>query len=224
MSVTRTRVVVDTGIGWAADAPGSPVLHPRAGAQLRRADIDNLGGPRLNIIRTALPDDAAAVAAIYDPIVRDTTISFETEVPGEAEMRSRIQKTLATLPWLVAEDATGAVSGYAYASKHRERVAYQWAVDVTVYVREDQRGRGIGRALYGRLLPLLAELGYCEAFAGIALPNAGSVGLHEAVGFEAIGVYRRVGFKLGTWRDVGWWQKSLAAPDAPTVPRPFETT
>lgn len=173
-------------------------------------------------IRTATPADAAAVAAIYDPIVRDTTISFETEVPGEAEMRARIEKTLTHLPWLVAQDTTGAVGGYAYASKHRERAAYQWSLDVTVYVREDLRGHGVGRALYGRLLPLLAELGYCQAFAGIALPNAGSVRLHEAVGFEAIGVYRNVGFKHGAWRDVGWWQKTLAAPDAPTPPRQFD--
>lgn len=160
-------------------------------------------------IRTATTADAASVAAIYDPVVRDTTISFETEPPGEAEMQTRIEKTLDTLPWLIAEDAAGVVCGYAYASKHRERAAYQWSVDVTVYVREDTRGQGVGRALYGRLLPLLAELGYCQAFASIALPNAGSVGLHEAMGFEAIGVYRNVGFKHGAWRDVGWWQKSL---------------
>lgn len=165
-------------------------------------------------IRTATPADAAAVAAIYDPIVRDTTISFETDPPGETEMQARIEKTLASLPWLVVEDAAGTMCGYAYASKHRERAAYQWSVDVTVYVREDQRGQGVGRALYGRLLPLLAELGYCHAFAGIALPNAGSVGLHEAMGFQAIGVYRDVGFKHGAWRDVGWWQKSLRGPDS----------
>lgn len=166
-------------------------------------------------IRTATPADAAAVSAIYDPIVRDTTISFETDPPGETEMQARIEKTLASLPWLVAEDAAGTVCGYAYASKHRERAAYQWSVDVTVYVREDQRGQGVGRALYERLLPLLAELGYCQAFAGIALPNAGSVGLHEAMGFQAIGVYRNVGFKHGAWRDVGWWQKTLQEAEGP---------
>ena len=138
-------------------------------------------------IRTATPHDADAVAAIYGPVVQHTTISFETEPPDAAEMRSRIEKTLATLPWLVAEDAAGAVCGYAYASKHRERAAYQWSVDTTVYVREDMRGQGVGRALYGRLLPVLAELGYCQAFAGVALPNAGSVGLHEAIGFQPIG-------------------------------------
>lgn len=172
-------------------------------------------------IRTATLDDAAAVAAIYAPMVQHTTISFETEPPDEAEMRARIEKTLATLPWLVAEDAARSVCGYAYAGKHRERAAYQWSVDTTVYVREDMRGRGVGRALYGGLLPLLAELGYFQAFAGIALPNAGSVGLHEAMGFEAIGVYRNVGYKHGAWRDVGWWQKSLCMLDTPSQPKQF---
>jgi phosphinothricin acetyltransferase len=173
-------------------------------------------------IRIASPHDAAAVAAIYGPVVKHTAISFETEPPDEAEMRSRIEKTLASLPWLVAEDAAGVVCGYAYASKHRERAAYRWSVDVTVYVREDMRGQGVGRALYGRLLPLLAELGYCQAFAGIALPNEGSVGLHEAMGFEAIGVYRNVGHKLDAWRDVGWWQRPLRPLEAlPVDPVPF---
>jgi L-amino acid N-acyltransferase YncA len=172
-------------------------------------------------IRTATPDDAAAIAAIYEPVIRLTAISFETEAPDAAEMRARIEKTLASLPWLVAQDAAGDVCGYAYASKHRERAAYQWSVDTTVYVREDRRGQGVGRALYGRLLPLLADLGYCQAFAGIALPNAGSIGLHEALGFEAIGIYRNVGFKHGAWRDVGWWQRSLALPAAPIAPAAF---
>ncbi|MGM9481986.1 GNAT family N-acetyltransferase [Roseateles sp. NT4] len=130
-------------------------------------------------------------------------------------MRARIQKTLTTLPWLVAEDTAGTVSGYVYASKHKERAAYQWSVDTTIYVRDDMRSHGVGRALYGRLLPLLAELGYCQAFAGVALPNAGSLGLHEALGFQPIGVYRSVGFKHGAWRDVGWWQKLLRELDMP---------
>lgn len=175
-------------------------------------------------IRTASPEDAAAIAAIYAPVVAHTNIAFEVEPPDAQEMRSRIEKTLASLPWLVAEDAAGTICGYAYASKHRERAAYQWSVDTTVYVRQDARGQGVGRTLYERLLPLLAELGYFQAFAGIALPNAGSVGLHEALGFEALGVYRNVGFKNGEWRDVGWWQKSLRPLDVPSDPVPFVAT
>lgn len=172
-------------------------------------------------IRTATPEDAAAVAAIYAPVVAHSNISFELEPPDAHEMRGRIEKTLAGLPWLVAEDATGKVCGYAYAGKHRERAAYQWSVDTSVYVREDRRGQGVGRALYGRLLPLLAELGYFQAFAGIALPNAGSIGLHETAGFEALGIYRNVGFKNGEWRDVGWWQKRLRPLDTPSPLQAF---
>ena len=170
-------------------------------------------------LRLATPDDAEAVAAIYAPVVRDTTVSFELEPPSAAEMRARIVSTLATLPWLVSLDAAGAVDGYAYAGKHRERAAYQWSVDVTVYVRADARGQGVGRRLYAALFAELVGRGYVQAFAGIALPNAASVGLHEAMGFEAIGVYRSVGFKHGAWRDVGWWQRPLQAAQAqPAAP------
>jgi phosphinothricin acetyltransferase len=101
------------------------------------------------------------------------------------------------------------VAGFAYGGPHRTRAAYRWSVDVTVYVAEQARGHGVGRALYGALLPALAERGFHAAFAGIALPNPGSVALHEAVGFTPLGVYREVGFKLGRWHDVGWWQRLL---------------
>lgn len=121
-------------------------------------------------------------------------------------------------------DAAGEVQGYAYAGRHRERAAYQWAVDTSVYVRADARGRGVGRALYAALFDQLVALGYFQAFAGIALPNAGSVALHESVGFAPLGVYRNVGYKFGAWHDVGWWQKSLqplrAEPAAPASYRP----
>ena len=173
-------------------------------------------------IRTATPADADAITAIYAPIVQHTSISFELEVPTVEQMRARMAQTLQTLPWLVSEDAQGRVNGYVYASKHRERAAYQWSVDTTAYIREDARGQGVGKQLYGELKRTLAGLGYCQAFAGIALPNQASVALHESVGFEALGVYRQVDFKHGRWHDVGWWQCSLQSPSQPAVPQKFD--
>lgn len=171
-------------------------------------------------LRSATPDDADAIAAIYGPIVANTTISFELEPPSVEEMRSRIVATLPRLPWLVSVDDAGRVDGYVYASRHRERAAYQWSVDTTAYVREDSRGQGVGRRLYEDLFRRLVEQGYYQAFAGIALPNEASIALHEALGFQPLGVYRKVGFKKGAWRDVGWWQKELQPPGRePQVPR-----
>lgn len=171
-------------------------------------------------IRVATAADAEGVHAIYAPVVRDTPISFETEVPDVAEMRSRILKTLPLFPWLVAEDGNG-VAGYVYAGRYAERAAYRWSATVSVYVHERWRGQGLGRRLYGELLQGLTDLGYCQAFAGITLPNAGSVALHESVGFRPVGVYPNAGHKHGRWHDVGWWQKPLQRPDPPPEPRPF---
>lgn len=168
-------------------------------------------------IRLANAADAEGVLAIYAPIVRDTPISFELVPPTVNEMRERIETTLTELPWLVAESAHDVV-GYAYASRHRQRAAYQWSVDVSVYVSENARGRGVARALYRRLLGILEELSYCTALAGIALPNEASVGFHEAMGFTPIGIYSKVGYKLGTWHDVGWWQRTLR--EYPKNPQP----
>ena len=170
-------------------------------------------------IRIATPADAEAITAIYAPVVANTSISFELTPPTVDEIFARIERTLRDLPWLVSEDAQGGVNGYVYASKHRERPAYQWSVDVTAYVREDARGLGVGKRLYQALFEELATLGYFQAFAGIALPNNASVALHESVGFQPIGIYRNVGFKLGAWHDVGWWQKELRVPVEPTPPR-----
>ena len=159
-------------------------------------------------IRPARVEDAEAVRAIYAPIVETTTISFEETPPDQEEMARRIETISKDYPFLVAT-RDGVVIGYAYASQHRTRSAYRSSVDVAVYAHEDARGQGVGRALYEELLPRAAAHGYHAAFAGIALPNEASVALHEAIGFEPVGVYREVGRKFGRWLDVGWWQKRL---------------
>ena len=160
------------------------------------------------MIRDACTADAAACAAIYAPFVNDTWISFEIEAPDAAEMARRIADYRASHAWLIAE-VDGALAGYAYGSPHRTRAAYQSSCDVAVYVDPAFARRGFGRALYGALLPRLAERGYHAAFAGIALPNEPSEALHRAAGFTPLGIYREVGWKLGGWRDVGWWQRLL---------------
>ena len=160
------------------------------------------------MIRLAGPGDAAQVAAIYAPHVTGASTSFEYAPPDAAEMAARIASTLAHAPYLVLETG-GEVLGFAYASKHRERAAYEWSVDVSVYVHERAHRRGVGRALYESLFALLRLQGFYSAHAGITLPNPASVGLHEALGFRPVGVYRSVGFKRGAWHDVGWWQLPL---------------
>lgn len=170
------------------------------------------------MIRLASERDAESILAIYAPYVRETPISFEFEPPSVAQMQERIRSIVAAFPWLVCE-RDGRVTGYAYASRHRERAAYQWAVDVTVYVDPATQRGGIGRALYTALLGIVTAQGFFNAFAGITLPNPASVGLHESLGFKPLGVYRNVGYKLGRWHNVGWWQRQLrsvsAAPDPP---------
>jgi len=161
-------------------------------------------------IRLAGVHDAQAIAEIYRPFVERTAISFETDPPTREEIERRISETMTTHPWLVCE-VEEQVAGYAYATRHRARAAYQWSVDTSVYVNEVYWRSGIARGLYASLFPILAVQRFCSAFAGIALPNPGSVGLHEAMGFTPIGVYERVGYKLGAWRDVGWWQRPLTA-------------
>ncbi|MFT6473319.1 MAG: phosphinothricin acetyltransferase [Qipengyuania sp.] len=160
------------------------------------------------LIRAAEPArDGAGCAAIYRPFVTDTWVSFEQEPPDTNEMARRIGECSASHAWLVAEIGD-ALAGYAYAGPHRLRAAYASSCDVAVYVAPTHQGRGVGKALYGELLPSLAGR-YHAAFAGIALPNDASIGLHEALGFTKIGVYREVGWKLGDWRDVAWWQRRL---------------
>ena len=148
-----------------------------------------------------------ACALIYAPFVTCSWISFELEPPNAEEMANRIAKHGASHGWLVAE-LGGVVAGYAYGSPHRERAAYASSCDVAVYVDPACARQGIGRKLYAALIPRLRER-YHAAFAGIALPNEASVGFHEAMGFAPVGIYREVGWKLGGWRDVGWWQRLL---------------
>ena len=169
-------------------------------------------------IRLAMGEDAGEILAIYAPTVEHTIISFEVEPPTVDEMRRRIAKTLERLPWLVCE-RHGRVAGYAYVSEHAPRAAYKWSVNVSTYVHERERRSGVGRALYTSLFAVLALQGFYNAYAGISLPNPASVGLHEALGFRPVGLYRGVGYKLGAWHDVGWWglslQERVASPSPP---------
>jgi phosphinothricin acetyltransferase len=159
-------------------------------------------------IRTVRPDDAYGIAEIYRPIVETTTISFEEVAPGEREIAQRIAHVTQAYPWLVAE-CDGRLAGYAYASRHRDRAAYRYSVDVSVYVAAGARRSGIASKLYAGLFADLTRLGFHRAFAGVALPNDASIALHERFGFEPVGVYKEVGWKFGRWLDVAWWQKAL---------------
>ena len=168
-------------------------------------------------LRLATEADAPGVLAIYGPFCDHTPTSFEAQSPSLPEMRERIRKITAQFPWLVCE-RENEVIGYAYACGHRERAAYRWAVEAAVYIGDGNRRCGVGRALYTALFELLAAQGYFKVYAGITLPNPASVGLHAAVGFTSVGVYRGVGYKFGAWHDVGWWQKALQ----PEVATPAE--
>ena len=159
-------------------------------------------------IRSATQSDAPAIHAIYAPYVENTAISFEESPPTIGEMAKRIEATLQNYPYLVAE-RDDEIIGYAYAGPQAVRSAYRYSVEVTVYVAERAHRTGVGRALYASLLPELSRRGFHAAFAGVTLPNPGSVGLLEAVGFKHLGTYREVGFKFGELLDVGWWQRLL---------------
>lgn len=156
-------------------------------------------------VRTASAADAGRCAEIYAPYVTSTAISFELEPPTPEEMAERIAGAHA---WLVAELA-GRVVGYASAGPFKQRPAYQWTCEVSVYLEQGRRRTGAGRALYEELFARLKRQGFRTAVAALALPNEASEGLHAALGFEHVGTLRRVGFKHGEWRDVAWWQRDL---------------
>lgn len=165
-------------------------------------------------VRCATTADADAIWRIYAPVVRESPASFETVEPSVVEMARRISAIVESYPWLVCE-RDGIVRGYAYACRHRERAAYRWCADTAVYVAGDARRSGVGGMLYEALFGLLRLQKYVTAFAGITLPNDASVRLHESAGFRPIGVYPRVGYKLGSWHDTGWWYLRLCEPAVP---------
>ncbi|RLM59497.1 N-acetyltransferase [Halobellus sp. Atlit-31R] len=181
-------------------------------------------------LRTARPTDAAAIRGIYAPFVRDSPATFRTEVPTVEELESKIRAKRAVdeYPWYVAVRRTadgssddGEVVGYAYASRLRERAAYRWAVETSVYVDRATHRSGVGTRLYERLFETLRRQGYCSAFAALGMPNPESERFHEQQGFERVGAFPAAGFKLGDWHDVVWYHRRLRDPDGePAAPRP----
>lgn len=171
------------------------------------------------MIRLATEDDAEQIRAIYAPFCESSPVTFETEAPTIEEMRYRIRKILQQYPWLVYHK-DDKVLGYAYAAAHHERAAYQWSVNVSVYIHEKARRMGIGRTLYTSLFQVLKLQGYYNAYAGITQPNPASMKLHEAMGFQHAGTYKNAGYKCGAWHDVVWLGLSLQQP----VPNPTPPT
>jgi phosphinothricin acetyltransferase len=171
-------------------------------------------------LRLATPADASSVRRIYAPYVEETAITFATTVPGVEALEAKISDCLSQYPWLVCE-RDGRVRGYAYAGPLRKRDAYQWTVELSVYVEDGSQREGVGRRLYEALLDLLTAQGYASAYGVVTLPNPASVAFHERFGFERVGRFDDVGFKQGAWHDVGWWRKRLDAPAAPDAPRPL---
>jgi len=159
-------------------------------------------------IRLANEKDAAAILGIYGPYISNTSFTFETEVPTIKAFAERINTYLVNWPWLVAE-VDGVVAGYAYATRHRERTAYQWCTESSVYIHDDFQRAGIARALYTALFEILKKQGFRNVYAVINLPNEKSVAFHESCGFECFATYEKVGYKLGKWKNVGWWRLSI---------------
>jgi len=159
-------------------------------------------------IRDARPEDAEALLGVYRPYVLESPASFELELPPVEEFRARIAAAQATWAWLVAE-RDGVPVGYAYGTPFRARPAYHWSVETSAYVDARFHRQGIGESLYRELLAAVTERGACNAYAGITMPNDGSVALHRSLGFVPVGVFRRAGWKFSRWHDVSWWQREL---------------
>jgi L-amino acid N-acyltransferase YncA len=159
-------------------------------------------------IRLANEKDAEGILAIYAPYIQNTSYTFETEVPTIDSFAQRINTYLINWPWLVCE-TDGKIAGYAYATRYRERVAYQWCTESSVYIHDDYQRSGIARVLYTALFEILKKQGFCNVYAVINLPNDKSVKFHESCGFQYFATYEKVGYKLGRWKDVGWWRLSI---------------
>jgi L-amino acid N-acyltransferase YncA len=160
------------------------------------------------MIRSATHADAEAICAIYNHYIAQTTATFETEPVTTAEMQQRISNTTTKYPWLVFEQDRRII-GFAYATAWRVRAAYRNSVESTVYLHHSHQGKGIGTIIYKELLSLLGKKDVHAVIGGIALPNAGSVALHEKLGFVPVAHFKEVGFKFEKWVDVGYWQKLL---------------
>ncbi|MCB6405727.1 MULTISPECIES: GNAT family N-acetyltransferase [Streptococcus] len=161
-------------------------------------------------IRLAKPSDARSLLDIYAPYVENTAITFEYEVPTIEDFAIRIEKTLEKYPYLVAEE-DGVVLGYAYAyaSTYYARAAYDWAVELSVYVSQDARGKGVGSKLYDALEEMLEQMGYIHFLACISLPNEASLALHRKRGYQQVAHFPKIGYKFNRWHDIVWLQKSL---------------
>ena len=162
----------------------------------------------MSMIRIATTDDSESILKIYAPYIENTSYTFETEVPSIDSFKTRISSYLQNWPWLVCE-IDGVIAGYAYGARHRERVAYQWSIESSVYIHDDYQRRGVARALYTALIDILRLQGFRNLYAVINLPNDKSVSFHEKLGFEYFATYKNVGYKLGKWKNVGWWQLQL---------------
>lgn len=172
-------------------------------------------------VRLANANDASSILAIYAPYVENTSFTFEAEVPAVETFRERIQSYLLNWPWLVCE-INGTIAGYAYGAKYRERVGYQWCVESSVYVHDNFQRAGVAKALYSALIGILKLQGFRNLYAVINLPNERSVLFHESMGFEYFATYKNVGYKLGKWKNVGWWQLKLNDySDEPAAPVKF---
>lgn len=175
----------------------------------------------MTVLRLASSADSKAILDIYAPYIQNTSFTFETEVPSVEEFAERIRTYLITWPWLVCE-IDGKIAGYAYATKYRERTAYQWCVESSIYLHDDFQKAGIGKALYSALFEILKRQGFNNVYAVINLPNEKSVAFHERCGFEYFATYEKVGYKLGKWKNVGWWKLAVNEyGDEPTAPIKF---